>query len=157
MTAGAYSDRVNLPSSWGKTPRESIEQECTRRGKDAVVAGCMELLDGGEGDPELILALGGPPARWAVSGDPSASGPPYWLRVWAARGLLWAWDDAALQSIEVALNDDAWRVREMALKVVARHRLEDSVATVAELQDDPNARVRAAASRALMRITTTTE
>jgi HEAT repeats len=141
---------VNMPSSWGKTPRESIEQECARRGKDAVVAGCIELLGGGESDAELILALGGPPARWVVTGAPS--GPPYWLRVWATRGLLWAWDDAALQSIEVALNDDAWRVREMALKVVARHRLEDTVLTVIELQEDPAARVRAAASRALMRI-----
>jgi hypothetical protein len=141
---------VNMPSSWGKTPRESIEQECARRGKDAVVAGCIELLGGGESDAELILALGGPPARWVVTGAPS--GPPYWLRVWATRGLLWAWDDAALQSIEVALNDDAWRVREMALKVVARHRLEDTVLTVVELQEDPAARVRAAASRALMRI-----
>ena len=139
-----------MPSSWGKTPRESIEQECARRGKDAVVAGCIELLGGGESDAELILALGGPPARWVVTGAPS--GPPYWLRVWATRGLLWAWDDAALQSIEVALNDDAWRVREMALKVVARHRLEDTVLTVVELQEDPAARVRAAASRALMRI-----
>jgi HEAT repeats len=146
----AYRDWVNLPSSWGKTPRESIEQECERRGKDAVVAGCIELLGGGESDAELILALGGPPARWVVTGEPS--GPPYWLRVWATRGLLLAWDDAALQSIEVALNDDAWRVREMALKVVARHRLEDTVLTVVELQEDPAARVRAAASRALMRI-----
>lgn len=45
-------------------------------------------------DAELVLALGGPPARWAVAGEPS--GPPYWLRVWALRGLLWAWDEAAL-------------------------------------------------------------
>ena len=38
----------------------------------------------------------------------------------------------------------------MALRVVARHRLEDAEATAADLQDDPNARVRAAASRALV-------
>lgn len=132
------------------TPRESIEQECARRGKGAVVAGCIELLAGGDADAELILALGGPPARWVITGEPS--GPPYWLRVWATRGLLWAWDDVAFQSLNAALNDDAWRVREMALKVVARHRLEDTLTTVAELQEDPSARVRAAASRALMRI-----
>lgn len=139
-----------MPSVWGKTPRESIEQECARRGKDAVVAGCIELLSGGEGDAELILALGGPPARWVVTGE--YSGPPYWVRVWATRGLLWAWDDVALQSVEAALNDDAWRVREMALKVVARHRLEDTLLTVVDLREDPAARVRAAASRTLMRI-----
>lgn len=141
---------MNVASSWGMTPRESIEQECARRGKDAVVAGCIELLAGGDADAELILALGGPPARWVVTGEPP--GPPYWLRVWATRGLLWAWDDVALQSLKGALNDDAWRVREMALKVVARHRLEDTLMTIAELQEDPSARVRAAAARALMRI-----
>jgi hypothetical protein len=38
-------------------------------GKDDVVAGCIALLRGGEGDAELIFALGGPPARWAVAGE----------------------------------------------------------------------------------------
>jgi hypothetical protein len=141
---------VNVPSAWGTTPRESIEQECARRGKDAVVAGCVDLLEGGDADPDLVLALGGPPARWVLTGE--APGPSYWLRVWAARGLLWAWDDVALPAVEAALDDDAWRVREMALKVVARHRLEDALPAVARLQDDPVARVRAAASRALIRI-----
>lgn len=137
-------------SSWGMTPRESVEQECARRGRGEVVAGCVALLGGGDVDAELILAVGGPPARWVVTGEPS--GPPYWLRVWALRGLLWAWDDVALESVEASLHDDAWRVREMALKVVARHRLDDVLATVAALQDDPVARVRAAASRALIRL-----
>jgi hypothetical protein len=141
---------MNVPSMWGKTPRESIQQECARRGKDAVVAGCMELLGGGDADAELILALGGPPARGVVTGE--APQQAYWLRVWATRGLLWAWDDVAVGSVGVALSDDAWRVREMALKVVARHRLEDTLLKVADLQDDPVPRVRAAASRALMRI-----
>lgn len=81
---------MNAPSSWGKTPRESIEQECANRGKGAVVAGCIELLEGRDVDVELMLALGGPPARWVITGEPS--GPPYWLRVWALRGLLWVWD-----------------------------------------------------------------
>ena len=133
------------------TPRESVEQECARRGRDEVVAGCVALLGGDDVDAELILALGGPPARWVVTGEPS--GPPYWLRVWALRGLLWAWDDVALEPLEAALHDSAWRVREMALKVVTRHRLEDLLETVADLQDDPVVRVRAAASRALIRLT----
>ena len=58
-----------MPSR-GKTPRESIEHECARRGKDAVVADCMELLGGGDADAELILTLGGLPARWVVTGEP---------------------------------------------------------------------------------------
>lgn len=139
-----------MPSSWGLTPRESVEQECVRRGRDQVVAGCIDLLNGGDADADLIAALGGPPARWVITGEPP--GPPYWLRVWAARGLLWAWDDVALPSLEAALSDEAWRVREMALKVVARHRVDEVVGAVAELEDDPVPRVRAAASRALIRL-----
>jgi HEAT repeat protein len=141
---------VNAPSHWGMTPRQSIEQECARRGKAEVVAGCIELLSGREADAELIIALGGPPGRAVVAGD--QAWPDYWLRVWAARGLLWAWDDQALACLEAALDDDAWRVREMALKVVARHRLSDVVVKVADLREDPVARVRAAAQRALVRL-----
>lgn len=140
---------MSVPSSWGRTPRESVEKACRHRGRDDVVAGCIELLDGHEADPELILALGGPPALWVVTGE--QAGPPYWLRVWAARGLLWTWDEVALPSLLAALSDEAWRVREMALKVVARHRLDDALTKVADLQEDPVPRVRAAASRALAR------
>ena len=64
---------------WGKTPRRSIEHECERRGTEAVVAGCIDLLAGKETDPELIAALGGGPASWAIEGG--EPGPPYWLRV----------------------------------------------------------------------------
>jgi HEAT repeats len=132
------------------TPRQSVEQECWRRGTSEVVAGCIALLNGRDADAELIVALGGPPARWVITGDDP--GPPYWLRTWAARGLLWAWDDSAFQAVTVALDDDAWRVREAALKVVARHKLSDATAKVVALQDDSVARVRTAASRALERL-----
>ncbi len=135
---------------WGKTPRDSIERESERRGKDKVVSGCMSLLGGKSADAELIYALGGPPASWVFTGE--ASGPEYWLRVWAARGLLWAWDDVALPCIMTALEDDAWRVREMALRVVAKHRLADAATAVAALRDDPNSRVASAASRTHARL-----
>lgn len=74
---------------------------------DAVVAGCIDLLKGRDVDADLVLALGGPPACWVVTGEPS--GPPYWLRVWALRGLLYAWDDVAHPAVESALDDEAWR------------------------------------------------
>jgi len=80
------------------------------------------------------MALGGPPARWAKAGD--ASGPDYWLKVWAARGLLWNWDEAAGPTVLTALDDEAWRVREMALRVVARHRVRDAATAVARLEKD---------------------
>lgn len=132
------------------TPQQSIRAECDRRGKSAVVAGCIDLLSGREVNPTLIHALGGAPAKWAVEGgDP---GPPYWLRVWAARGLLWAWDDEALPAVMRALNDDAWRVREMALKVVARQLLDAALPAISDLHTDPNARVRRAAERAADRL-----
>lgn len=138
-----------MGSHWGKTPQQSIEAECARRGKNAVVAGCIDLLMGQPADDALVAALGGPPASAVAEGVPQ----PYWLRVWAARGLMWAWDEAALPAITHALTDDHWRVRETAAKVVARHLLGDALPVVAELRDDPVARVRAAADRAVVRLT----
>jgi len=140
---------VGTGSHWGQTPRQSVEAECERRGKDAVVAGCVELLMGRPTDDGLVAALGGPPASEGAEGVPQ----PYWLRVWAARGLLWAWDDVALPALTHALTDDHWRVREMAAKVVARHMLGDALPVVSELRNDPVARVRAAADRAVVRLT----
>lgn len=73
--------------------------------------------------------------------------------MWAARGLLWAWEDDAFPEIVAALSDEAWRVREMAVKVVARHQLGEAISGVAALRDDPVQRVANAASRALVRLT----
>jgi hypothetical protein len=137
-------------SRWGKTPRESVEEEAQRRGRAQLVSGCRDLIAGRPVDPELILALGGPPARWVVTGEPA--GPPYWPRVWALRGLLWVWEDVAIPSVMVGLDDDSWRVRERALKVVARHRLHDALDSVGRLRNDQSARVRAAAGRAEVRL-----
>ena len=139
-------------SAWGMTPRQSIEAECRRRGRPAVVAGCVALLERRKVDPELIVALGGPPARWALDPD-GRGGPDYWLRVWAARGLLWTWDDAAQPAVLSALDDEEWRVRETAVRVLARHGVGVAVQPIADLQADPSSRVRAAAGRALARLT----
>lgn len=77
------------------------------------------------------------------------------MRVWAARGLLWNWGDDALPAVMAALGDDAWRVREMAAKIVARHELGDGLRIVASLRHDPTPRVRTAAARAVVRLTET--
>jgi hypothetical protein len=140
---------VGRPSQWGQTPRQSIEAECARRGKDAVVAGCVDLLARRETDPALVIALGGPGAPRVIAGEDKQ----YWLRVWAARGLLWAWDEIAVTAVTAALGDDHWRVREMACKVIARHHVGDALTDAAGLRQDPVPRVRAAALRAVMLLT----
>lgn len=102
-------------------------------------------------DPEFLLAAGGPGARKFLDGRDHAD--DYWLRVWGARGLLWVGDGRGLEEVRLALRDDHWRVREMALKVVARHRLGDALTDAAPLCGDPTPRVRQAANRAVILLT----
>jgi HEAT repeat protein len=143
---------VMSPASW-ITPRQSVAAECQRRGKPAVVAGCIDLLQGNpDVDDSLVLALGGPLAEQVLDGREGGK-LGYWLRVWAARGLLHQWDDRATAAIIQATGDEAWRVREMAAKVIARHRVGDAFDAVTELRNDQVPRVRAAAERAVMILT----
>ena len=143
--SGRQVSHFGMPSRslWGLTPRESIEVECARRGTGEVVAGCVQLLRRRNADDALIFAIGGPGARSVLDG-----GQQYWLRVWAARALLYAWDDMAREAVMDALADEAWRVREMAAKVVARRLLGEALPFVAGLREDPVGRVRLAAERA---------
>ena len=139
-------------TGWGP-PRVSIEAEIARRGLAGVVRGCRELLGGSDSDFGLIVALAGPgPASPFAPGMPPRS-DTYWLRVWAARGLLWAYDASADQDIVTALRDEHWRVREMALKVVARHTIDEGLEEAARLQSDSVPRVAAAAHRAVRALT----
>jgi hypothetical protein len=140
-----------MGSQWGVTPRQSIEAECGRRGTDGVLDGCLRLLETGSTDAALLLALAGPGGQKFLDGGEHAD--TYWLRVWALRGLLWVWDDRATRALRVALADEHWRVREMALKVVARHRLDEAFEAALPLRDDPVPRVRLASQRAILRLT----
>jgi len=137
-----------MAGSNGMTPRQRIDAECGRRGRPALVAGCIALLEGQEVDDGLVLALGGTPAKYVLSGHEGGK-DGYWPRVWAARGLLHAWDNRATAAIIQAAADDAWRVREMAAKVVARHWIDDALSAMADLQNDETPRVRSAAARAI--------
>jgi HEAT repeat protein len=132
------------------TPRQRIESECARRGRTAVVDDCIALLRGSTDLNRLRSLIG-------AGGDKYFDGREhedrYWFRVWALRGLLWAWDPRAERVVCRALADEAWRVREMAAKVVARHLVGAAAPTVAELSDDPVPRVRQAAERARVRLT----
>ena len=132
-------------------PRQSVVALAERFGRRTVVDACIDLLRGNDVDPQIIVGLGGPPARWAADGG--APGPDYWLRVWALRGLLWLWDSSGQWVVLDSLTDEAWRVREMAAKVVARHQLDDALEVLVARRDDPNARVRAAFDKAIQKLT----
>ena len=139
-------------SHWELTPKQSIELECARRGQPQLVSGCVALLRRQEVDDDLVVALGGPGARTVLDSGPK-SAHVYWLRVWGARGLLHVYADQAEGPVIEALDDEHWRVREMAAKVIARYRIGAALAVVAELRDDPVPRVRIAADRAVVLLT----
>jgi hypothetical protein len=143
---------VPAPSRWGLTPRQSIEIECARRGRDQVIDGCVALLYGRDADGDLIMALGGPNGQNVIHDGP-AQRNQYWGRVWGARGLLYVYDERADDAIIAALGDEHWRVREMAAKVIARHKVGGGLNAVAALHDDPVPRVRAASERAVVMLT----
>jgi hypothetical protein len=129
------------------TPKQSIEFERDRRGLHAVVEDCVAILSGRHVNDDFLRVIGGPSAENVLQGrDGGVDG--YWPRVWAARGLLHLWDDVATDAIIDATAHEAWRVREMAAKVIARHRVGPAIDAVVILLDDENARVRTAASRA---------
>ena len=87
-----------------------------------MVAGCVALLQRQDVDDDFLLALSGP-AGYVVLDDGPAQRNQYWRRVWGARGLLYAWADEAEGAVVAALDDERWRVREMAAKVVAKRRI----------------------------------
>jgi HEAT repeat protein len=114
-----------------------------------VVSRCLDILLGRATDDDFLRALVGPPADYVLGGhEGGRSG--YWPRVWAARALLYAWDESATEAIVRATADESWRVREMAAKVVRRHRVHAAFSAVVRLRTDPVPRVRAAAERAVM-------
>ena len=103
------------------------------------------LLEG-TGPTTVLHRPKGPSAAYVLSGG--EGGRDALARVGAARGLLQP-GDATGRSSRQRL-DEAWRVREMAAKVIARHQVGDALPTVAALTHDPVPRVRSAAERAVM-------
>jgi hypothetical protein len=143
---------VPAGSGWDLTPRQSVELECARRGRGPVIAGCVALLRGQDVDDNLIMALGGPAGRVVLDDGPKQRNQ-YWRRVWGARGLLYAFDESAAEAIIEALGDEHWRVREMAAKVIAKHKIGAALGAVAGLRADRIPRVRSAAERAVVVLT----
>ena len=140
-----------MASGWGRTPRQSIEIECQRRGERAVARECVAILSGRGIDEATLMVLAGPPAATVLNGGAGGL-EGYWPRVWAMRGLLYAWDSSATPVVVKSVKDSSWRVREMSAKVVAKRHLDDAHDAMTVLLDDDVARVRAAAQRALIRL-----
>ena len=136
-----------MVSEWGLTPKQSIAFECARRGRDDVIRDCVALLQGQNVDNDFLRGIAGPAAETVLEGRAGGL-DGYWPRVWAARGLLHEWDDVATDAIIESTTNESWRVREMTLKVIARHHVRPAIDAVVTRLDDHNARVRAAASRA---------
>lgn len=135
------------------SPRERVRQATERWGEADVVRLCSELVRSSPGAVQgrlldLAMVLGGLTDRdWLAGGKPPGHG--YWSRVWAVRALLYVWDESAGRAVIGALGDEHWRVREMALKVVALRELGQAAGIAERLCADEVPRVRAAAVRAL--------
>ena len=123
----------------GASPRVLLASAAETLGEEHVVAWCARLILEQEQSDDPDLAWLGGTEDW----------PDYWRRVWGARGLQYVWDSSALTAVAAALTDEHWRVREMGLKTVRAQGLTELTGDVADLREDENARVRAAAERAL--------
>jgi len=124
------------------TPTANARRAVELFGRDLIVDWCEALLSGGAGDDEPRY----PQLEWLGG---TIGWPAYWARVWGARGLLHVGPPAHADVVLDALDDESWRVREMSLKVIIRHELDDPSGRVAACVEDLNGRVRAQALRAL--------
>ena len=133
-------------------PSVLVGLAAARWGQRGLMDRCVRLyreMDWGD-EPELMSFVAGAAGpRWVELGFGTQS---YFVRTWALRAMLYAWDDSASATVIDALEDEHWRPREMALKVVAKRRVDGDIDAVARLQDDPVPRVQAAARRALDRL-----
>ena len=123
-------------------------------GEDAVVDWCVALLTGEVTaeqaySPELLPKLqwigGEEVGGWAELGPVNH----YWVRVWAARALMYVWRDDVVPALLVAANDPAWRVREHVARITAQRELGQLADALVPLLDHELPRVRAAGARAL--------
>ena len=126
------------------SPAERIAKVVAELGEDEVVARATALIAGLNAGDEFLLSVGGRHAKGILDGAPAL----YWPEVWGARTFLYVWQDSAIPAVLAGLGNQAWRVREMSAKVVARRELAYP-AEVAVLATDEVARVRAQAARAL--------
>jgi hypothetical protein len=141
-----------VASQWGVSPKESVLAEVRRVGLEEVVARCRDILSGRGVDDRFLFVLAGPASRQVLDGREGGR-DGYWPRVWALRGLRYAYSDAAATSVIEATADRSWRVREMAAKIIGTHAIDDGLDALSRLVDDPVPRVRGAAAGARVALT----
>jgi hypothetical protein len=141
----------------GLAPRDRVELARLELGEPVLLRWSAGLLGGTVryDDPTQphLTWLGGPHAVWLLRlSTVQAEAQDYWARTWGGRALLYVWDDALpelVPAVVSALDDESWRVREMAAKVAARREVGQAGEALLPLADDEVPRVRAAAVRAL--------
>ena len=135
------------------SPGDRARAAADALGDDVLTRWCAELVAGRAvwGDPALPAVgwVGGQAVNGWGSPERLAGDTAYWARVWAARTLLYVWDDACAPDLVVGLGDPAWRVREMCAKAAARWEVGAAAEACVALASDEVPRVRAAAVRAL--------
>lgn len=129
---------VDLP------PKRRIEAAVKRYGEWEVVDRAISLIAGNNEGNDFLLYVGGDHAQGILDGAPAL----YWPELWGLRSLLYVWDKTAETAVIGALHDSAWRVREMAARVVAARELQAATELRKNLADR-TPRVRIAAARAL--------
>ncbi|MCW2672727.1 MAG: hypothetical protein JWP14_1316 [Frankiales bacterium] len=139
--AAPYVVGVRYPAKdeLSRHPRDRVAILVREDGETQTALACEEVLLG-ESDPPLCLWIGGRHAATRIEGP--------WPRTWALRAFLYCWDDQVGAAVIDAVGDEAWRVREMAAKVVVRRELAASH-LLEPLLADPLPRVRVAGLRAL--------
>lgn len=132
------------------TPRQRIGAAAEREGESAFVRRCLDLLTGRVVEADLIEILGGDSAPAVLVGR-AGGVHGYWVRTWALRAFLYAWDPEAEAEVVASCQDEHWRVREMAAKVLAKRGVtsESGEKALEKLATDEHERVRRAARRAL--------
>jgi len=115
-----------------------------RYGESVVVSRSLSLLAGNNEGADFLLFVGGEHARGILDGAPVL----YWPELWGLRALLYVWSESAASAVLRALSNPAWRVREMAARVVAARDL-PAASELGQLLGDEVPRVRVAAARAL--------
>jgi len=136
------TDAPEVPVDLPIAPRLAAAVE--RFGEPTVVLRSLSLIAGNNEGDEFLLYVGGDHARGILNGAP----PLYWPELWGTRALLYVWDDSAALAVTAALENQAWRVREMATRVAAARTL-PVIEQLTTLLTDDVPRVRAAAARAL--------